>query len=117
MKTRQKILLAFAAPVAVTAISSVIVFEAITTSLDTADRVRHTEEVIAGGNALISDNPPQVARVDEVVRLHQRWADEAAGPIIAARRTGGFEAASKIIATGVGKNLTDQIRGVVDQFI
>jgi methyl-accepting chemotaxis protein len=160
MKTRWKILLAFAVPTLVTAISSVIVFQAITTSLDTADRVRHTEEVIAGGNALIkavidaetgmrgfaitgdeaflksyeqgiaslddtaprlrtlvSDNPPQVSRVEEVVRLHERWVDEAATPIINARRTGGLESASKIASSGIGKNLTDQIRGVVDQFI
>jgi methyl-accepting chemotaxis protein len=160
MNTRRKILLAFAVPTLVTAVTSVIVLQAITASLSTADRVRHTEDVIAGGNALIkatidaetgmrgfalagndsflapyeqglaafgetapqlrtlvSDNPPQVARIDQVVQLHEQWVDEAAKPIIAARRTQGLEAASELAATAVGKNLTDQIRRVIGEFI
>ena len=160
MKTRRKILLALAVPTLVTALSTVVVFQAITQSLQTADRVRHTEEVIADANGLIkgaidaesgmrgyvitgdetflesfdggladvdsmaprlrtlvSDNTPQVARVDEIVRLHQQWIDQVATPSIAARRAGGFDPAAGIVRNGVGKRLNDQVRGVAGQFI
>jgi len=54
MKIRPKILLAFAVPTLVTLITGVVIFRAITQSLHTADRVRHTEQVIASVNVLIN---------------------------------------------------------------
>jgi methyl-accepting chemotaxis protein len=160
MKTRPKILLAFAVPTLVALITGLVVFRAITQSLDTAETVRHTEEVVAEANALIkavvdaqsgergfvitgdetflapfergratfdktahklrtlvADNPPQVARVDQMTRLHERWVNEAATPQISARREGGLEPAARLVATGTGKGLVDQLRGVAEEFI
>jgi methyl-accepting chemotaxis protein len=160
MKTRPKILLGFAVPTLVASLCGVVVFRAGTESLNPADRVRHTEQVIASANALVrgavegetgergfvitgddaflapfnqglatfdqtapqlralvADNPPQVARVDQMIQLHQRWVSAAGTPEIAARRAGGIEVAARLIENGTGKGLIDQLRSAVDQFI
>jgi methyl-accepting chemotaxis protein len=64
---------------------------------------------------LVSDNSPQAARVDEIVRLHRDWLDRAATPTMTARRTSGFAAAQRLVATGTGRTTLDQIRAVTDQ--
>ena len=66
---------------------------------------------------LVSDNPPQVARVDQMIELHQRWNDKAATPEIAARRAGGTGKAARLIQAGTGKGLVDQLRAVAGAFI
>ena len=53
MKMRPKILLAFAAPTAVILITGVVLLGALNQSLDTAARVRHTEQVITNVHELI----------------------------------------------------------------
>lgn len=53
MNIRPKILIAFGVPTAVMLISGVITAQALTHSLDTTARVRHTDQVIAAANALI----------------------------------------------------------------
>jgi methyl-accepting chemotaxis protein len=55
MKFRPKILLAFAVPTVITAITGIVLFRALNQSLHTAERVAHTQEVIAGANAVIRD--------------------------------------------------------------
>jgi methyl-accepting chemotaxis protein len=146
-------------PTIVTLITGVVTYQALTQSLETADRVRHTQDVIADGNelllavvnaqgggrgfvitgdetyltsftegnasfeeqasqlrALVSDNPSQVARVDQMVELHQQWLDQATLQIDA-RRTGGLEEAVRLVSSGVGKGLVDDLRSVVADFI
>jgi methyl-accepting chemotaxis protein len=66
---------------------------------------------------LVSDNPEQVARVDRITRLHARWLDETATREISHLRSGDPEAARQLVLTGIGKQLVDELRGVVDEFI
>jgi methyl-accepting chemotaxis protein len=83
-------------------------------------------EFAAGNNAfdtiaprlrtLVQDNPAQVTRVDTIVRLHQEWLDGAATPTMAARRTGGFAAAQRLVAAGAGGTALAQLRTVTEQF-
>jgi len=160
MKIRPKILLAFGVPTLVTLISSLILFQALTRSLHTSERVQHTEQVIAeanqliraavdaesgmrgfvitgddafltqfnGGNStfdavapqlrtLVSDNPPQVARVDQMTQLHQQWIDRAAAPFITARRERGIGAATRLVSEGTGKRLVEELRAAATAFI
>jgi len=67
--------------------------------------------------ALVSDNPPQVARVDQMIQLHQQWLEKAAIRAIAARRAAGIDAAAKLVQAGTGKALVDQLRAVAGEFI
>jgi methyl-accepting chemotaxis protein len=160
VRIRPRILAAFGVPTAVTLVTSVVLFGALTQSLDATDRVRHTEQVIADANeliksavdaetgergfiittaetflapftrgnitfdrtaaelrALVSDSPPQVARVDQAIRLHQQWIDRAATPEIGATRTGDAETAARLVASGPGKPLVDQLRAVVGNLV
>jgi methyl-accepting chemotaxis protein len=160
MKIRAKVLLGFGVPTLVTLLVSVILVQALTQALHTSERVRHTEEVIAGANqlikaaidaetgergfvitgednflapftggnaefdtaapqlrALVADNPPQVARVDQLVALHRQWLDRAAGPEIAVRRRSGVDPAAALVRAGAGKSLVDQLRGVAAALI
>ena len=69
--------------------------------------------------ALVSDNPPQVARLDELESLHNDWLRLAAEPEIAKRRevnlaTTTTETLSETLAAGVGKDILDELRGVLD---
>jgi methyl-accepting chemotaxis protein len=61
MKFRPKILLAFAVPTAITLITGVVLFRALTQSVHTAERVAHTQAVIAGANEVIRDAATAVA--------------------------------------------------------
>jgi methyl-accepting chemotaxis protein len=67
--------------------------------------------------ALVSDNPAQVARVDQMIQLNQQWRDKAAAPAIGARRAGGIDAAARLIRAGTGKSSVDQLRAVAAAFI
>jgi len=162
MKIRTNILLAFAVPTLVLIVTGVVLFRALTQSLDTSDRVRHSQQVIGQGNrlllsvvdaetgqrgfvitrqerflapftegnavfdqtartleALVSDNPRQVARIDQVVRSHQVWLATVARPVIAWVRAGGtnVDKAVKLIASGVGKRVVDHQRALVAAFL
>jgi methyl-accepting chemotaxis protein len=69
---------------------------------------------------LVSDNPPQVALLEEIEGLHQWWLQEAAVPEIAKRRelnqaTVSAGQLEEVLAAGVGKGLMDQLRGVLDE--
>jgi methyl-accepting chemotaxis protein len=75
------------------------------------------EKTAAELKALVSDNPQQVARVDQMVELHQRWIDQAAMPEIAAARRGDVETAAKLIDSPQDKGLLDQQRAVLRDFI
>jgi methyl-accepting chemotaxis protein len=66
---------------------------------------------------LVSDNPPQAARVDQTVRLHQRWIDEVATPDIAAVRAAEGGRATSTVRQETGKRLVDQQRTVVGDLI
>jgi methyl-accepting chemotaxis protein len=66
--------------------------------------------------ALVSDNPPQVTRIDQMIQLHQQWLDQAANPAIADTRSGGFDTAVKLESSGIGKGLVDQLRVVAGDF-
>ena len=66
---------------------------------------------------LVSANPPQVARVDQMIQLHLQWLDQVATPVIAAVRAGGFDTAAKLESSGIGKSLVDQLRVVAADFV
>jgi methyl-accepting chemotaxis protein len=69
--------------------------------------------------ALVSDNPPQVARIDQVGQSHQRWLATVARPVIAWVRAGGVnvDKAVKLIDTGAGKAIVDHQRALVAAFL
>ena len=75
------------------------------------------ERTAAQLKALVSDNPSQAARVDQLVQLHQRWIDEAATPEIAAARRGDVEAVATLVSSGEDKGVLDQLRAVGADFI
>ena len=75
-------------------------------------RPKAFDETGAWLRTLVADNPPPVARVDEVTRLHERWIAEAATPEVAIRRSDGLEPAATIVASGAGRlaSLAEQYR-------
>ena len=65
--------------------------------------------------ALVSDNPPQVERLDEISELHNDWLRLAAEPEIAMRRevneaTVISDTLQEILRGRVGKNILDELR-------
>jgi methyl-accepting chemotaxis protein len=66
---------------------------------------------------LVAGEPPQVARVAQMIQLHQQWIAQAAGPEIAAARSAGPSTAARLISGGTGKRLIDQQRAVVAGFV
>src|ERR1700730_5287948 len=66
--------------------------------------------------ALLSD-PALVTRVDQMIQLHQQWLDDAATPSIAAARAGTLDAATKLVSSGTGKGLTDQLRVIAADIV
>lgn len=59
--------------------------------------------------------PEQVAQVDNIAALADRWRADVLAREIDARRRGGSEAAD-LVATGVGKSYFDAIRDEVERF-
>jgi methyl-accepting chemotaxis protein len=159
MKFRPKILLAFAVPTFVTLVTGVVIVRALNQSIHTGERVAHTQEVIAGANALIrdagdmvgsvrgfvitgdeailgpyreavsdaernaadlrrlvSDNPAQVARVDQMSELLDRYLNEVTDPMIAASRAGDRAEATRLVKSA-GAPLMAQLTKVGDEFI
>ena len=66
---------------------------------------------------LLAGDPSQAARIDQAVLLHQRWIDEAGAPEIAAARARDMAAAARLVQSGTGKALVDQLRAVTDDLI
>ena len=66
---------------------------------------------------LVSDNPVQLARVEQMVTLHQQWVTEAAGPEIAAARSGPPGRAAALVRAGKGRTLLDRLRAVTGDFL
>ncbi|MDM8558911.1 CHASE3 domain-containing protein [Candidatus Parabeggiatoa sp. HSG14] len=69
---------------------------------------------------LISDNPPQVAVLEKIEQLHDTWIEKAAKPEIAKRREANKASMSarqlqEILKMGVGKNILDNLRRVLEQ--
>lgn len=82
--------------------------------------VSRFDDLIAKGRTLTSDNPAQVKRWDEIYALKKRWISEVAEPEIAARREVAKGAAARerfreVSARTVGKEVFDQMRGVLAQ--
>lgn len=160
MKIRPKILLAFAVPTVLMLITAVVLFRALTHSLDTAADVDQAQQVIARGNeliksavdaqsgqlgyvittdagfrgrftkgnatftqtasrlrALVADEPEQVARVDQMIALQQRWIDRAAQRTVSAVDAGDPRRAAAIVESGVGPGIIDDLRAVVSEFL
>jgi len=77
------------------------------------------DTLLAEEQVLVSDNPPQVARLDELLRLHNDWVTLAAKPEIALRRqvnlaTTTSDTLQEILRAGVGKGILDDLRAVLD---
>lgn len=72
---------------------------------------------------LVSDNPEQVERINQIITLHQQWLIQAADKEIAARkRVKNTELSSMaevilLIEAQTGKNIIDRIRSIKSQFI
>ena len=78
------------------------------------------DSLIEEEKVLVSDNPPQVVRLEEIESLHNDWLRLAAEPEIAKRRevnlaTTTTATLEETLATGVGKGILDELRGVLDQ--
>jgi CheY-like chemotaxis protein/CHASE3 domain sensor protein len=63
---------------------------------------------------LVSDNPPQVQRLERLLAMQEQW-DLYAQEVIGSRREGGNFMAD--VGRGRGKNLTDGMRRELDTFI
>ncbi|HKJ37310.1 MAG TPA: CHASE3 domain-containing protein, partial [Anaerolineales bacterium] len=75
------------------------------------------DQLLEEEKVLVSDNPPQVARLDEILRLHDEWLIQAAEPEIAKRREVNqasvtSETLQETLRGGVGKGILDELRGV-----
>jgi methyl-accepting chemotaxis protein len=66
---------------------------------------------------LVSDNPAQLARVEQMIALHDQWVSDAGEPEIAAARSVSTERATALIKAGKGKSLLDRLRAVDDEFL
>jgi CHASE3 domain sensor protein/GAF domain-containing protein len=78
------------------------------------------DQLLEAEKVLVSDNPPQVVRLEEIGRLHDEWTTLAAEPQIAKRRqvnqaTITSDALQEILRGGVGKGILDELRGVLDK--
>ncbi|RKZ84669.1 MAG: hypothetical protein DRR19_17390, partial [Candidatus Parabeggiatoa sp. nov. 1] len=78
------------------------------------DRLLETEK------KLVSDNPSQVAVLDKIRELHNKWIQQAALPEIAKRREANKATVTanylqEVLKGGVGKGILDQLRGVLAQ--
>ncbi|MBC7435757.1 MAG: response regulator [Bdellovibrionales bacterium] len=62
----------------------------------------------------VSDNPPQVERLDRIMALQAQW-DVYASDMITQRREG--KDVNNIVRSGRGKRLTDEMRNEFDAFI
>jgi signal transduction histidine kinase/ActR/RegA family two-component response regulator len=72
---------------------------------------------------LVSDNPEQVYRLDNIERLQKKWLREAAEVEILVRRQVNYSSGTsmddvrKLIESEKGKNMMDEIRLIFSQFI
>jgi len=69
---------------------------------------------------LVSDNPPQVKRLEEIDILVTRWKERSVDPEILERRKvakGAVDAAhlQEVLSGGVGKGILDEMRGIMDE--
>jgi len=73
--------------------------------------------------ALVSDNPVQVARLDEIKALQIKWLSEAANIEIAARQDTAkspeevMQRVTFLVEKQTGKNIIDNIRAITNDFI
>ncbi len=65
---------------------------------------------------LVSDNPQQLKRLDEVREIYEDWLENAIDPAIQLRAI-GLEQASNFVARGEGKDRMENLQGVLDEFI
>jgi len=74
----------------------------------------------------VSDNPSQVARIEEVERLQKQWLEQAADIEIAARekinhtnnnKMASLDGVIQLIEKETGKQIIDRIRHIKDEFI
>lgn len=72
---------------------------------------------LSGLRKEVSDNPPQVRRIDDTALLVSRWHSEIGGPEIALRRTTNAETFLKQVDMTRGKTLVDAIRAELADFI
>ncbi len=78
------------------------------------------DSLIEEEKVLVSDNPPQVERLNKILALHDQWLLLAAEPEIAKRRevnqaTITADALQEILLGEVGKNILDELRGELDK--
>jgi diguanylate cyclase (GGDEF)-like protein len=78
--------------------------------------VAAADHATTGMLAAVADDPLPVERVKYARALFERWRVEHAGPTVAIRRT-DKDAAQARVMSGRGKELVDQIRVAVGQFV
>ena len=84
--------------------------------------LKEFDALIATQKELVSDNPPQVERLEEIQKLKDEWLRVAVDPEIAARREKNVnpETAQDVAAlleSGTGKSIMDNIRGRFAAFV
>ena len=161
---RSKIILGFIIPILLICLSSLILYQSIKLSLDNADWVRHTQEVIAEASVLeklmidmetglrgfllmkrehflepyfegkgrwyveiealkklVSDNPHQVEKAEEIETFANNWIELHAKPEIERVRTQvlnkGVTFDAQNVNEEVGKKRMDEIREKIGAFI
>ncbi|MCK5720775.1 MAG: CHASE3 domain-containing protein [Thiomargarita sp.] len=77
-------------------------------------------ELLEVEKQLVSDNPSQVAALEEIARLHDKWIKVAAQPEIAKRReankaTVNADYLQEVLKKGVGKGILDKLRKVLER--
>jgi methyl-accepting chemotaxis protein len=65
---------------------------------------------------LVSDNPAQLARVEQMIGLHEQWVSAHSRLVIAAARSGSPERAVEQVKSGRGEALVDRLRAAADAF-
>ncbi len=83
---------------------------------------KHFDETIAQLKKTVSDNPPQVKRLDGIENLSREWQAQAAEVFIALRRQVGPEGLTMAdvtaeIAKGAGKRYMDELRARINEFV
>ncbi|GFN39827.1 MAG: putative histidine kinase [Marine Group I thaumarchaeote] len=78
--------------------------------------VNEFNELIEVEKKLVSDNPPQVQRLERINELFEEWQAKAAIPEIEMARTVNSDVAA-LLQAGTGKSILDQIRDEFTEFI
>ena len=76
---------------------------------------RQVDQQLAAVRRALADDPDALGLLDRVEAAGSRWRNEAAGPMIEARRSGDAARAATLVAEGLGKARFDPLRAELDR--